>query len=297
MSNYLDWSDLLEEEDSNDSPQSSTTPLFENEKKSLADLLQMDQVSDELKHLIEHHQTLEQEMDQLLGRSKAEENSWDSLRFPMPVHTAKSRLKDKQTVKAELLQAEQKKRWLEQSKLKRKQEEKKENQAKALKMDQLIRKKIEHKHKQQRQQKLDQLKREALSQQQLQRQRNEALQQERQQRLAQQRQDALKRIAAEQQRIEMQKQHAQQVALENKQRLADYLLREERLKQKPVDPALDTKKMTADKELEQRQNRHQERVARRKEEERKQQLNDEKRRQRALQKHMDKRAESARWGF
>ena len=296
MSDYLDWNDLLEEEDT-PSPLSSPALPGDSDKKSLSDLLQLDQVSDELKQLIAHHQTLEQEMDQLLGRSKAEENSWDSLRFPMPVHTAKSRLKDKQAVKIELLQAEQKKRWLEQLKLKRKQEEKKENQAKALKMDQLIRKRIEHKNKQQRQQKLDQLKREALSQQQLQRQRNEALQRERQQRLAQQRQDALKRIAAEQQRIEMQKQQAQKVALENKQRLADYLLREERLKQKPIDSALDTKKMTADKELEQRQNRHQERVARRKEEERQQQLNDEKRRQRALQKHMDKRAESARWGF
>lgn len=290
MSEYLDWNDLLEDDEAGEA---SVSPAFPEQKdeKALADLLQMDQISDELKELITQHQALEQEMDQLLGRSEPEEKSWDSIRFPMPVHTAESRLRDRKNLHAERLLAEKKKKQLESIKLQRKNEEKQLHQAKELKKRRLLLEKAELHKKQKRQMVLDELKRLRLCERQIAKRSHEQKLMEEQQQREQYKQIARQRELAESKRLKAQKELALKTALLRKKELSDYLERDAIKKEQQH------KERSVLDELAAKQQQTQDRILQKQKETRSFELQEQKRQARALQRQVERRNEQARWGL
>ncbi len=100
---YLDWTSLESGFEAaseiksvmEDVSVSETTP----DARLLSDLLDMDEVPDELKQLVNRQKQLEQQLDELTGSTVSDD--WNDQRFPMPQHTAASRLADKQKVRRE----------------------------------------------------------------------------------------------------------------------------------------------------------------------------------------------------
>ena len=139
MNEYLDWTELLEDAE----PKPAQALDFESSTsaKPMDALLAMDDVSDDLKALIRRHQTLAQEMDRLTGKAPEAADEWDSKRFPMPNHTAASRLADRKAARQATELAAKRKHQLEIKQIAQRKQQQAELKAQKLKLSALLNRK------------------------------------------------------------------------------------------------------------------------------------------------------------
>lgn len=96
VTEYLDWTSLESVADATQHEQAWLDKQGNEppQQRALADLLEMDDIPDELKQLVNRQRVLEQQLDELTGNVPLQD--WNDQRFPMPQHSAESRLVDKQ---------------------------------------------------------------------------------------------------------------------------------------------------------------------------------------------------------
>lgn len=145
-SDYLDWTALLDEEskplsgDSQTLKQDAKQHIFDNlsaeqeASRDLRELLQREDVSAQVKGLVQEHIELKQKLDALTGKaSESKSPTWNEQRFGFPQHTVQSRIKDRKRLRHEEQTRMHEKRRLEHLRL----DEKLNIKAEQLKADKL----------------------------------------------------------------------------------------------------------------------------------------------------------------
>jgi hypothetical protein len=127
---YLDWTALLDEQSKPSSGDAQTLKqdakqdtfdglsAAQEASRDLRELLQRDDVSAQVKGLVQEHIELKQKLDALTGKaSESKSPTWNEQRFGFPQHTAQSRIKDRKRLRYEEQARMHEKRRLEHHRL------------------------------------------------------------------------------------------------------------------------------------------------------------------------------------
>lgn len=136
MSEYLDWEDLIDDEDQE--------PSSQEDRPALDDLLNREDIPDELKELLKTRQELEDQLKSFsLGQNnEPEQDARDKQRFPVKTHTVESRLEEKRQKKIDERKRTAEIRYRERLAGQRKDAEKRFESIELQKREELARKKV-----------------------------------------------------------------------------------------------------------------------------------------------------------
>lgn len=136
MSDYLDWEDLVDDEDESLTPQ--------EDRPALDDLLNREDIPDELKELLKTRQELEDQLKSFsLGQNnEPEQDARDKKRFPVKTHTVESRLEEKRQKKIDERKRTAEIRYRERLAKQRKDAEKRFENIEMNKREELTRRKV-----------------------------------------------------------------------------------------------------------------------------------------------------------